>query len=525
MKEDFLKGLKEIDNYTFTENGATALSSTGNKVLDAFGLLGGMMNSSEDNILNTWYRSFYENKVLSMKLLFYIRDIRGGQGMRRVFRVIARSMAFNHPEYITNNLDNFLFFGRGDDVLCLLNTPVEKEVIDWIANTLECDMINVDDKGVYPSLLAKWLPSENASSAETKKLANKLITELKVTPRQYRKMLSKLRSKIGIVESLMSQNKWEEIEFDKLPAKAAMIYSDAFVKHVQDNYIEYLKKLASGDAKVNSASLFPVNIIHEVINKNKSSMKDKVLLEAMWNALPNYFGDKEETGICVVDTSGSMYGTPIEVAISLGMYCADKCKGPFKNNFITFSSRPKLQEIVGSDIFEKVRSMEYADWGNNTDLEKVFDLILITATKNNLKQEDLPSKLYIISDMQFDEARGDRRSYYGYRDEETPATFMQEMKAKFAEKGYTMPAIVYWNVRTSECGMFQETFEGENCCMVSGYSASLFKSVIEGTEIETEEVVNEDGEVVKVEKQRIDPIHVMETTLSNERYNRVFTGI
>ena len=516
MKTDFLLALKEVDNFTFTENGAIALKSTGNAVLDAFGSLGAMKDSSIEDILNIFYKAFYENKELALRLLFYIRDIRGGQGMRRVFRIIVRSLANNHPEYIIANLDNFLFFGRGDDVLCLLDTPVEDEVYKWVTKVLIEDM-NAVMAGNYPSMLAKWLPSENTSSKETKYLAKKMIAGLKVTPKNYRKTLTKLRKKIGIVEQLMSANEWDKINFEKLPAKASIIYSDAFGKHIEEKYINYIKGLADGTTKANSASLFPVDIVHKVYNRNPKTkfdvLRDTYLYEAMWKALPNYFENRIDTGLCVVDTSGSMDGTPLEVAISLGMYCADKCKGPFKNHFITFSRHPKLQEIKGNNIIEKINNISEADWGMNTNLEAVFDLILKTAISHKLAQEDLPNKLYIISDMQFDEARD------AYDKNYTP--FMQTMKEKFIEAGYTMPAIIYWNVRASECGMFQQKFEDEDCCMVSGYSASLFKSIIEGTEYIEDTVVDEKGNKVKITKQKLEPIKVMTTTLMNERYDRV----
>lgn len=511
---EFLTKLKEMDNFTFTENGAVALNSTQNAVLDAFGSLAAMKDRNEETILTTWYKAFATDKELAMRLLFYIRDIRGGQGMRRVFRVIARNMALSNPDLMIKNLDNFLFFGRGDDVLCLLETPIEKDVIKWVEKVLEED-IEAIKKDEFPSLLAKWLPSVNTSSEETRYFGRKIAKELGLSEKDYRKMLSKLRAKIGIVESLMSQNKWDKIDFEKLPSKAAMIYSDAFMKHEEERYKKYLMDLAEGNAKVNAGALFPVDVIHKVLEKQYNcSLKDRYLLTAMWNSLHNYFDDVEETGLAVVDTSGSMCGTPIEVAISLGMYCADKVRGPFHNHFITFSSNPKLQEIIGDTIVDKVNNLSRADWQMNTDLEKVFNLILSTAITNKMKQEDLPAKLYIISDMQFDAARGS-----GYRGQ--PKTFMQSMKEKYAENGYNLPAIVYWNVKASDCGMFQATFEGENCAMVSGYSPSLFKSVIDGTEIEVEEVVTESGEVKKVEKQKIDPIVVMKTTLMNERYDRV----
>ena len=511
---NFLNAVEKVNSFTTTENGAVALSTTGNAVLDAFGSLGAMTNSNEEVILSTFYRAFNESQELAMRLLFYMRDIRGGQGMRRVFRVIIKDLADKSPKLILANLDNFLFFGRGDDVLCLLDTTLEQSVYDWIRGVLAEDI-----KSETPSMLAKWLPSENTSSKTSRNLARRIAEGLGFTPRKYRKILVMLRRRINIVETLMSQNRWDEIQFDKLPSRAAMIYRDAFYRHVSEKYLDYLKELAAGKAKVNANTLFPVDIIHKVneLPYKPKNLVDVYLLDAMWKALPNYFGDTEETGLCVVDVSGSMLGTPMEVAISLGLYCADKAKGPFKDHFITFSRNPKLQHIIGDNVIDKVRLMERSDWGMNTDLEAVFDLILEAAEADNLPQEDLPSKLYIISDMQFDRARSDGWS------SKPRATFMQHMKQRFADAGYTMPAIVYWNVRASECGMFQERFEGENVAMVSGYSPSLFEAVIRGTDYVTEEIVTETGETKTVVKQTINPMEVMLRTLMSERYDRVVT--
>jgi len=526
MSEKFLNNLRRMDNFTQTENGAVALSSTLNHCLDAFGTLGAMKNSSEDEIIRTFMAAFAENRNLAMRMLFYIRDIRGGQGMRRVFRVIAKHLANTYPEVIVKNLDNFLFFGRGDDVLCLLDTPIKSNVINWISNVLSSD-IDAVQANSYPSLLAKWLPSENASSKETKRYAKMIASGMKCSPCDYRKLLSSLRSRICIVETLMSENRWEEIDFEKLPSKASLIYSDAFMRHAEKNYTDYFNRLASGEAKVNAGALLPVDIIHKIASKvgygfnfgNKNSLKlhDIYLLTAMWNNLPNYFGDTEETGLCVVDTSGSMSGTPLEVAVSLGMYCADKARGPFHGHFITFSARPKLQKVIGDTIVDKYNNLIKANWEMNTDIEAVFMLILRTAIAYNMAPEDMPSKLYIISDMQFDKAK-DRSYYYDYY---KPRTSMEELKAKYSKAGYPMPMIVYWNVRASECGMFQQTFEGENCVMVSGYSPSLFKAVIEGTEWVNEEVITNSGEKEIITKQKIDPIEVMNKTLMNERYDCV----
>lgn len=529
----FLDYLKEEYNFTETENGAVALKSTTNACLDAFGSMGVMKNSSDTEIIDVFKKAFFEDKKLAMRLLFYIRDIRGGQGMRRVFRICLSWLAVNYPEYVINNFDNILEYGRGDDFACLIDddhyvvdAKVAKLALDKIANTLLLDLNNTA-KNEPITLMGKWAWSINSSSKTTKKLGKMLCKKLtNGNEREYRKILSMLRGYSNVVEKKMSANEWNTIDYSKVPAKASMIYSDAFEKHDEEGYNKYILDLAKDPSKVNAKSLFPVDIVSKVyrgplsVCNGSLSAKDKILYNAMWENLPNYFTG-EETGICMCDTSGSMSGEPLLVSLALGIYCADKCKGPFHNHFITFDTNPVLQEIKGDTIFEKVNSIASINpW--NTDIEKAFDLILNTAIKNHCKQEELPSKLYIISDMQFDQARGAAMRGY-YWDSYHPTvnqTFMQTMKQKYAKYGYTLPAIVYWNVRESNCGMFQDKFDGEDCCMVSGYSASLFKAVAEGTTFE--ETVDEKGNVTV--KQKIDPMTVMLKTLSNERYDKVWVG-
>lgn len=524
----FFNEMKNTNNWTSTENGAGAYKSTLNSCLDMFGSFGGMRQSSESMVISTFRSAFVEYPDFAVKMLFYFRDIRGGQGTRRQFRIAIKWLATRAPEYVVNNLDNFLEYGRGDDFLCLLDTPVKADVADFLYKQLREDCRAMKE-GKPCSLLAKWLPSVNCSSAQTKKYAGMLYRAWGWTPRQYRKVLSQVRGYLKVVEQKMSAKQWTDIKYDEVPSKAAMLYSEAFYRHDENGYADYLLKVANGDAKVNAGALYPYDIVHKIMNGGRSfSTKDKILYDALWKRLPNYCADDLETGICVVDTSGSMSGTPMEVAISLGMYCADKCRGPFAGKFITFSARPQLQEVKGADIIEKVRNMQYADWEGSTNLEAVFDLMLCTAIQNKTPKVDMPQKLYIISDMQFNEARGVGRYYsgYGYCGCMNTKTFMQAMKQKYIAAGYDMPTIVYWNVRASQCGMFQQTFGGENCCMVSGYSPSLFKAIIEGTtyEEETMTAVADDGIVTQEQtlKAVVDPMTVMKTAVNAERYDRVW---
>lgn len=521
----FVNDLKRENNFTRTENGASALHSTMNACLDAFGSLGAMRFSTDEEIIRTFSRAFAEDEATAIRMLFYMRDIRGGQGARRVFRVIIKWLAEHSPVYVINNLDNFLKYGRGDDIICLLDTSIKNHVITWAFNHLKEDWAAYKE-GKPCSLLAKWMPSENTSSKETRAAARIFIRGFGWKPSYYRKMLTTLRKYLKVVEQTMSARNWEDIEYGAVPAKAAINYTNAFMRHDEDGYIQYLRDVANGDAKVNAASLFPVDIVHKALEaKYNAPLKDRILLDAMWKALPNYCEGHEETGICVVDTSGSMYGTPMEVAISLGMYCADKCRGPFAGHFITFSANPELQSVEGKDIIDKVKNLSNASWSMNTNLEKVFNLILRTAQAHRTPAEDMPKKLYIISDMQFDEARSDYGYSYSWNRRETNTRpFMQAMRAKYEAAGYEMPIIVYWNVRASNCGMFQQTFEGEQCCMVSGYSASLFKSIIEGTTYEEVTKVDSDGKVSTTLREVVDPMTVMMNTLNGERYASVWVG-
>ena len=498
---NFTELLEDELNFTETENGAVALKSTKSGLLDAFGKLGAMRTNEEAEIIKTFNLAFAEDKELAMKLLFYIRDIRGGQGERRVFRVIMNYLAKNKPEVVIKNLDNFAFYGRYDDLLCLLDTPVERNVLGYINDTLKSDLKSVKQGGA-PSLMAKWLPSVNGVK-NTRKVALKIVSGLNMSEREYRKTLSKLRKALDIVETKLCEKRYEDIDLSKLPSKAQMLYRELFMRKAQERYLAYLKELMTGKAKINAGTLIPVDIVSKIMDKNPS-LAERYLYEAMWQNLPNYFEGRNETGLCVVDVSGSMYGTPMAVAVSLGLYCADKCNGPFKNRFITFSRNPELVKVQGEGIVDKVRNAQHADWEMNTNFNKVLEIILDTAIKNHCSQEEIPNKLYVISDMQFDEAEGSN-------------TLHRDWAKKFAEHGYEMPAIVYWNVRTSNCGMFQEDKNGTNVAMVSGYSPVLFKNVIDGTEYV--ETVNEKGE--KVVKQQVDLMNVMLTTLQNERYDRV----
>lgn len=513
----FLNYFEDETNVSFTENGARTNATTKSALLDAFGRLGSSIYRSNDEIKSIFIKAYNENRELALRYLFYLRDVRGGQGMRNAFRVCVLWLADAYPKDVINNIENIPYYGRWDDALFIYNNCLNKNVIDRIVNCIACRLKN--DLRAYSnkkygdiSLLAKWMPSINTSSDDTRALANKLRADLHMSPASYRKTLSRLRRAINVVEVDISGKTYENIDYSAVPSKAAQLYSNAFYKHDTERYFQYLTDLEVGNSEINASALFPFDIVKKVMQCSGSNAQRVVndkLCSAQWAALPDYFKDREETGLCVVDVSGSMQGTPMTVALSLGLYCADKCRGPYKDHFITFSSTPELQKITGETLREKLSSMRMAGWGMNTNLEAVFELILDIAVKNNLKQEDIPNKLYIISDMQFDEASKD-----------PSCRFMDSIKNMYAEAGYAIPSIVYWNVGSYASGIFHQTINDTDFCMISGYSSSLFKSVIDGTEFIEQIDVNGDT----THRQQLDPINVMMAAIMNERYDRVWAA-
>jgi hypothetical protein len=500
-----LNHLKNETNVAYTTNGAKALKTSNSYLVDFFASSGALRNRSKEDINQLFSKAFAEDKLLAMKALFYTRDIRGGQGERETFKTIIKQLAFTHPEVLASNINLIPYFGRYDDLLVLLDTPLEKLAMSIIRAQLLEDL---DLEA--PSLLAKWLPSENASSRETKRLAKKVVYNLGLTPKQYRKTLTTLRKKINIVEGLMSAKKFNEVEYDKIPSKAGLIYRNAFYRNDGERYTAFVDSLVKSvenndkETKINVKTLFPYEIIgkfpitmttannrrHYNAVVGHASSQDEKLLDAMWKSLPDFIGDNFDNALAVVDTSGSMRGLPIQVALSLGLYLAERNKGIFNNHFITFSKKPELQEVLGDTLGDKLRNMSQADWDMNTDIQSVFSLILNTAIKNNVPQEELPSKIFIISDMEFDKCVGSGNN----------KTVFGELANDFAKFGYVIPELVFWNVNALSTH-FPVKYNETGTALVSGCSPTVFKNLLAGKEMT--------------------PYAMMLDVLNNERYDIV----
>ncbi len=474
-----LNNLEQMDNFKTTENGATSFKSTLNAVYDLFALGGAYRKRSDEDCILLFKNAFEEDETLALKCLFYLRDARGGQGERRFFRLCFHWLAQKHSEAAARNMANVSEYGRYDDLwYTLMDTPLENDMLAFVKHQLALDM-----ECKTPSLLAKWLPSENASSATTKNLGNRIRQYLGMTHKQYRKTLSILRERINVLERLMSANKWNEIEFDKIPSRAGLIYKNAFARRdiIAKKYETFAKDTST---KVNADVLYPYEIVAKAVGNPcyagfwgnyafpTMTSTDRAMIEKYWNNQKDYLDGKPCKMMCVVDTSGSMTGSeaaaPINVAISLGMYCAERLGGPFKNRYVSFSRNPQLIKIEGVDFVDKVRRIYQTNECSNTDLVKTFRL-LKKASKLSAVEDRLDT-VVVISDMEIDHG-----SYFYSKD--AALTEMQKMREEWEAEGLKFPNVVYWNVDAR-----QNTFldKGPGVTFVSGMSPSIFEQVLTG---------------------------------------------
>jgi len=458
---------------SFTENGALSNTSTLNPVLDFFSKAGAM-RGREAEAFKLFQKAFDADPQNATRVLFYLRDIRGGQGERSVFRYILDQL----DEDFVNRIAHYIpEYGRWDEV------PVNQYTVEnLIAKQLEEDMENMK-AGKSISLLAKWMPSENAGKAslvKARKVAsllgwtgNSREVELgndtfKRVPslRTYRKNIVALRKYYdNFLERLMSEKRWGEIDYSTLPSQAHKKHVKAFLRNDETRYRAYLESVNKGEAKINSGTLFAYQL-YDMVNGWNVDPDEVKAADALWKNLPDY--TKGQNALVLADVSGSMTGFPMSVSVSLALYFAERNKGQFKDYFMTFTGNPRLQKISGDTLSAKMRSIESSEWHMNTDVQAAFDAILKAAKDGKASQDEMPSTLYIISDMQFDVATG--------RNDKTNFEVMAE---KYAEAGYELPHVVFWN-----CNAYGNespaTMYDDRVTLISGSNQSTFQYVVEG---------------------------------------------
>jgi hypothetical protein len=478
MNNRFLQAMRTND--MVTENGMPTHSTSGSYLVDLFFYMGGCRQQPEYDLIRKFSASLNEERLLTMKALFYNRDVRGGQGERKSFRTLINWLAKADPNLIYKNIWLIPEYGRWDDLFALMDTPLEDIVLDMLALELE-------NKN---RLCAKWMPRENKSHEDW---AKKLMKHMHLTPRNYRKLLS---SATDVIETSMCKNEWWDIEYAHIPSVASNKYRKAFLRHDYETYSKFIEKAIKGEVKVHADAIYPADIVKKIPwgwsywgNSNipdSLSKAEQDAIQAQWISLPDYM-PKGKKILPVCDLSGSMEGEPMDVSVSLGIYLSERNIGPFQGMFITFSEHPTFQYIQGANLYEKVRFIRKNNFAENTNLEAVFKMVLSKAVESNLHQDDLPDTILIISDMQFDQCTG-RMSDNAY----------QMIVRMYREAGYNVPNIVFWNV--SSKGGVPVKCNTNGTALVSGYSPSIMKSVLCG---------------------EMNPLAIVNKTLNSERYSKV----
>ena len=483
---NFIEAIADNLNINVTENGAEGYKTSGKALLDMNFKVPSYRKADAQSIINDFEAAFSEDPRLAIKWAFMLRDARGGMGERRIFRIIMKHLADTIPFVMKELMKLFPEYGRWDDLFCLEDTTVEPEMFEMLASQLNLDVAHMkQNKNV--SLLAKWLPSENASSKETIRLAKRVRKYCSMDSKTYRKTLSALRSYIDVVERKMSANEWADINYEAVPSKANLIYASSFMEHDSARRTQYLEALKNGEVKINSAVLYPHEIVHKYdlltgygTGEEFDLFVEDPTLEELWKGLTDYNLDKQI--LVVRDGSGSMTRrigksktTALDVSTALALYCAERCKGPYKNSFITFSADPELVKLEENmSLKDRLLTCNHYDDYSNTDIAAVFDLVLKAAVRNNLTQKELPDSILIISDMEFDRTQG---GHYRSDFNDRQKRLFEIIAESFQQAGYKMPRLVFWNVNSRTNTI--PVRENENgVVLVSGFSPAVLKMVM-----------------------------------------------
>ena len=459
----FIDALQSEDAYT--ENGMVTNSSTLNECVNLFFTIGAMRKQDKERLISTFSKAFNENPLAALKILFWVRDVRGGAGERQIFRDIIKYLVENHPSVVQKNIQAIPYFGRWDDLSVLFGTELEAEATRMFVSGLI----------VENGLCAKWIPRKGV-------IFNAIRKALNTTPKNLRKLL------VGVsntVEQKMCANQWTEIEYSKTPSLAMGRYTKTFAKHDKEGFNEYLEKLKQGETKVNAGAVYPYDIVQTM---KQGSWE---LANEQWKSLPNFMEGTTERILPVVDVSGSMGSivsgsiSCLDVAVSLGLYISERNEGEFKDSFITFSEKPQLEKVSGT-LKERYYQMTASDWGMSTNLESVFELILNQAIKHSVSPEDMPSKILIMSDMEFNQASTHSESA------------IQMIRRMYDESGYSLPQVIFWNIQSRNKN-FPVRHDESGTALISGLSPSIVNSVLGGKEMT--------------------PVSIMNETINSERYS------
>ncbi|WP_407412652.1 DUF2828 family protein [Methanobrevibacter sp.] len=494
------KELEKQEKFSITENGAIGYKSTGSELVDINYKVSSLRQCEEKEIVNLFDKAFNENKEYALKWLFFARDVREGLGERRLFRICYKRLAVLDIDVFYKNLENISEYGRWDDLVSLIgiSNDTDKYIITIMQNQLNKDLDNFKENKPI-SLLAKWLPSENASSTNTRIMAKRIIRLLEMTPRKYRLMLSELRAYSNVVEVKMTNNEWNDIDYEKVPSLANLKYKNAFMKHDEARRLEYLQSVEKGTSRINMKVATPVDIVARYSNGYYGLNDYDQTLEVAWDNLKDIM---VEDTLVVADGSGSMMmrisgkTKALDVANALAIYTAQHNSSIYRNKYITFSSKPQFVEFNENDSLKaKLEIAQKHDEIANTNIEAVFDLILGVAIENNISQEEMIKNILIISDMEFDMAQ---RGWNGSENLLTKPLF-EVIAKRYADAGYTLPRLIFWNVnsRTQTIPLTQNEL---GVALVSCFSQNVLKMVM---------------------SSKYNPYEVLVETITSPRYDRI----
>lgn len=458
-----VNSLRQGDSYT--QNGAITNSTTLNSVLDLFFKAGASRKLSENDIIGMLESSYQEDKLLTLKLIFWAGDIRGGAGERRFFRIALNWLKEKDENIFEKNFRLIPSFNRWDSLFNF----TDKYILDFIHTKLPED-----------NLLKKWMPRKK----QYNNFASAFRKSFKLSPSEYRKIIVEGNN---VVENKICSKNYGDINYSHVPSVAFSRYKKLFGKYDQERFSQFLEDVKAGKTKINAGAIFPHDVIKEAYeNIHRIPKTTREATEAQWDALPNYLEGTEEKFLPVCDVSGSMEGLPMLISIALGIYLSERNTSSFKDAFIAFSESPSMNLLTGS-VVERIKQLKNADWGMSTNFQKVFDIILETAKRDSLTQEDMPTKIICISDMEFNEADRGKSNF-------------KAIEEKYKESGYKMPQLVFWNVDSKQVNNFPVSFNQKGVALVSGASPSVIKSVLGGN---------------------LDPVSVMLEILGQERYSVV----
>lgn len=558
INDAFLKGMLQQGTMVQTENGAITYNTSDNSVLDLFGVVGALRTRTPDEITELVRKSYDTDPLLTMKTLFYARDVRGGLGERRTVNIALEFLVGYAPEAVRKNLELIAGYGRWDDLLNLVQYDVLKtDVVKIVSNQLAKDSYSET-----PSLLAKWMPSEN-SGLTAKKAIKRIMKQLDalgdndywkrselenrikklqhvkltpaskskayvwqkhlgLTPKEYRQTLANLRKRINVLESKMTAQEWGTIDYSKIPSKAGLLYREAFLRNDKERYEAYLASLEEGTATVNSSTLFPYEIISKITNdKCRFEINNPQMIplyNAMWENMADFSAEDFGDSLAVLDLSDSMTwennAQAMKTALSMGLFFAENNKGRFKNYVMPFSTDASITPIRGEGFVARVKNLLHDNQysiGGSTNIKAVFEYILQVGVSEKLTQSQLPKRIVIISDMEFDsgisfEGRSEQVRHYMPNVKRIPkdvqfATLFNGMETLYKSYGYTLPSVVFWNAQ-SRNDNYPVKMNQKGLQLVSGYSTSILKALVSG-------------------KEELTAYDLMLDTLNTERYSNV----